>query len=478
MSIEITTQVVVLGAGPAGYSAAFRCADLGLETILVERYENLGGVCLNVGCIPSKVLLHLTKIIEEAKNIEQHGIFFANPVIDIKKLQNWKETVINQLTNGLKTMAQCRNVRVIHGIGKFKDSNTLLIENKDHLTIINFKQAIISTGSIPIQMPLIPYTDPRIWSSSDALELKDIPNHMLIIGGGIIGLEIGTIYQTLGSVIDLVEICDQIIPEADQDVVKILTKSLSKKINLMLETKVTAIESRQDGIYVSILGKNSEIKLKRYDIVLVAIGRIPDIKTIDIDKVGVEVDSRGFISVDKQMRTNISHIYAIGDIVGMPMLAHKGIYEGHIAAEVISGLKHYFDPKVIPSISYTNPEIAWIGLTEKAAKKQAINYEISTFQWKNLGRAIASDCTNGMTKLIFNRETRRIIGGAIVGNNGGELLGEIGLAIEMGCDAEDIALTIHAHPTLYESIALAAKIFEGSITDLINPKAINNFKNK
>ncbi|MDU6435196.1 MAG: NAD(P)/FAD-dependent oxidoreductase [Pantoea sp.] len=415
MSTEIKTQVVVLGAGPAGYSAAFRCADLGLETVLVERYSTLGGVCLNVGCIPSKALLHVAKVIEEAKALEEHGIVFGQPSTDINKVRTWKEKVINQLTGGLAGMAKGRKVKVVNGLGKFTGANTLVVEGEGGATTINFDNAIIAAGSRPITLPFIPHDDPRVWDSTDALELK--------------------------------------------------------QFNLMLETKVTAVEAKEDGIYVTMEGKKAPAEPQRYDAVLVAIGRVPNGKGLDAGKAGVEVDDRGFIRVDKQMRTNVPHIYAIGDIVGQPMLAHKGVHEGHVAAEVIAGMKHYFDPKVIPSIAYTEPEVAWVGLTEKEAKEKGISYEVSTFPWAASGRAIASDCADGMTKLIFDKETHRVIGGAVVGTNGGELLGEIGLAIEMGCDAEDIALTIHAHPTLHESVGLAAEIFEGSITDLPNPKA-------
>lgn len=471
MSTEIKTQVVVLGAGPAGYSAAFRAADLGLETVIVERYSTLGGVCLNVGCIPSKALLHVAKVIEEAKALEEHGIVFGKPTTDIDKIRSWKEKVITQLTGGLAGMAKGRKVKVVTGLGKFTGANTLVVEGVNGATTINFDNAIIAAGSRPIELPFIPHEDPRVWDSTDALELKEVPERLLVMGGGIIGLEMGTVYHALGSKIDVVEMFDQVIPAADKDVVKVFTKRISKQFNLMLETKVTAVEAKQDGIYVTMEGKKAPAEPQRYDAVLVAIGRVPNGKLLDAGQAGVEVDDRGFIRTDKQMRTNVPHIYAIGDIVGQPMLAHKGVHEGHVAAEVISGKKHYFDPKVIPSIAYTEPEVAWVGLTEKEAKEKGISYEVSTFPWAASGRAIASDCADGMTKLIFDKETHRVIGGAIVGTNGGELLGEIGLAIEMGCDAEDIALTIHAHPTLHESVGLAAEIFEGCITDLPNPKA-------
>lgn len=470
MNKEIKTQVVVLGAGPAGYSAAFRCADLGLETVIVERYSTLGGVCLNVGCIPSKALLHVAKVIEEAKALAEHGIVFGEPSTDVNKIRGWKEKVIGQLTGGLAGMAKQRKVQVVNGYGKFSGPNTIIVAGEEGETTIKFDNAIIAAGSRPIQLPFIPHEDPRIWDSTDALKLKDVPENLLIMGGGIIGLEMGTVYHALGSKIDVVEMFDQVIPAADKDMVQIYTKRVSKKFNLLLETKVTAVEAKEDGIYVSMEGK-AATETRRYDAVLVAIGRVPNGKLIDAGVAGVEVDDRGFIRTDKQMRTNVPHIFAIGDIVGQPMLAHKGVHEGHVAAEVIAGMKHYFDPKVIPSIAYTEPEVAWVGKTEKECKAEGINYEVAKFPWAASGRAIASDCADGMTKLIFDKDTHRVIGGAIVGTNGGELLGEIGLAIEMGCDAEDLALTIHAHPTLHESVGLAAEVFEGSITDLPNPKA-------
>lgn len=471
MSKEIKTQVVVLGAGPAGYSAAFRCADLGLETVLVERYSTLGGVCLNVGCIPSKALLHVAKVIEEAKHAEHNGITFGEPQIDLDKVRAGKEAVVSKLTGGLAGMAKMRKVTVVEGQATFADPHTLVARDRDgNPTTIKFDNAIIAAGSRPIQLPFIPHDDPRIWDSTDALKLKEVPKKLLIMGGGIIGLEMGTVYNALGSEVEVVEMFDQVIPAADKDIVAIYTKQVEKKFKLMLETKVTAVEAKDDGIYVSMEGKACN-DTKRYDAVLVAIGRVPNGKLLDAGKAGVEVDERGFIHVDKQMRTNVPHIFAIGDIVGQPMLAHKGVHEGHVAAEVIAGMKHYFDPKVIPSIAYTEPEVAWVGKTEKECRQEGLNFEVAKFPWAASGRAIASECSEGMTKLIFDKDTHRVLGGAIVGSNGGELLGEIGLAIEMGCDAEDIALTIHAHPTLHESVGLAAEVFEGSVTDLPNPKA-------
>lgn len=467
---EIKAQVVVLGAGPAGYSAAFRCADLGLETVIVERFSTLGGVCLNVGCIPSKALLHVAKVVEESKSLAEHGIVFGEPTMDLDKVRAWKDKVVSQLTGGLAGMAKMRKVTIVNGYGKFSGSNSVIVAGEEGETTINFDHAIIAAGSRPVELPFIPHEDPRIWDSTDALRLTEVPKKFLIMGGGIIGLEMGTVYHSLGSDVDVVEMFDQVIPAADKDIVKIFTNKISKKFNLMLETKVTAVEAKEDGIYVSVEGKAGTQTI-RYDAVLVAIGRVPNGKLIDAQVAGVDVDERGFINTDKQMRTNVPHIFAIGDIVGQPMLAHKGVHEGHVAAEVIAGKKHYFDPKVIPSIAYTEPEVAWVGKTEKECKAEGLNYEVATFPWAASGRAIASDCSDGMTKLIFDKDSHRVIGGAIVGTNGGELLGEIGLAIEMGCDAEDLALTIHAHPTLHESVGLAAEVFEGTITNLPNMKA-------
>ncbi|MCM2678803.1 dihydrolipoyl dehydrogenase [Echinimonas agarilytica] len=471
MSNEIKTQVVVVGAGPAGYSAAFRSADLGMETVLIERFETLGGVCLNVGCIPSKALLHVAEVIEDAKHMAEHGVVFGEPKTDINKIRVWKDKVIGKLTGGLAGMAKMRKVKVVNGYGKFTGANSIDVEGPDGVTTVNFDNAIIAAGSRPIQLPFIPHNDPRIWDSTDALKLETVPEKMLILGGGIIGLEMGTVYDALGSNIEVVEFMDQLIPAADKDMVKVYTREIKNKFNLMLETKVTAVEAKDDGIYVSFEGKNAPNTAIRYDAVLVAVGRSPNGKLLDAEKAGIAVDERGFINTDKQMRTNVPNIYAIGDIVGQPMLAHKGVHEGHVAAENISGKNHFFEPKLIPSIAYTHPEVAWAGLTEKEAKEQGINFETANFPWAASGRAIASDAESGMTKLIFDKDTDRIIGGAMVGKNAGELLGEVCLAIEMGCDAEDIALTVHAHPTLHESVGLAAEIYEGSITDLPNAKA-------
>jgi len=472
MNKEIKAQVVVLGSGPAGYSAAFRAADLGLETVIIEKYSTLGGVCLNVGCIPSKALLHVSKVIEEAKALAEHGVLFGEPSTDVDKIRLWKEKVVSQLTGGLQGMAKMRKVTVVNGFGKFTGANTIEVQGADEKTTITFDNAIIAAGSRPVKLPFIPHDDHRVWDSTDALELRCVPKRLLILGGGIIGLEMGTVYKSLGSEVDVVEFADQLVPAADIDIVQVYTKKVKNKFNIMLSTKVTAVEAKEDALYVSFEGQNAPAQAKPYDAVLVAVGRVPNGLSLDAEKAGIIVTDRGFIEVDKQMMTNVAHIHAIGDIVGQPMLAHKGVHEGHVAAEVIAGKKHYFDPKTIPSIAYTEPEMAWVGLTEKEAKAQGINYEKSVFPWAASGRAIASDCSDGMTKLIFDKETHRVIGGAVVGTNAGELLGEIGLAIEMGCDAEDIALTIHAHPTLHESVGLAAEIYEGSITDLPNAKAV------
>ncbi|MFC0117988.1 dihydrolipoyl dehydrogenase [Pseudoalteromonas xiamenensis] len=470
MSNEIKTQVVVLGGGPGGYSAAFRAADLGLEVTLVESRNTLGGVCLNVGCIPSKALLHVAKVIDDASEMAHHGVTFGAPQIDLDKIRSWKESVIGQLTGGLAGMAKMRKVKVVNGYGKFTGANTIAVEGADGTSTITFDNAIIAAGSQPVSLPFIPQ-DERIIDSTGALELQDVPGKLLVLGGGIIGLEMGTVYRALGSQIDVVEFADQLVPAADKDIIKVYQKYVSDKFNVMLSTKVVAVEAKEDGIYVSFEGKQAPEGQVRYDKVLVAVGRTPNGKLIDAEKAGVAVDERGFINTDKQLRTNVNHIFAIGDVIGQPMLAHKAVHEGHVAAEVISGQKHFFDPKCIPSIAYTDPEIAWVGVTEKEAKEKGLSIETAVFPWAASGRAIASARTEGQTKLIFDKDSGRIIGGAMVGINAGEMLGEICLAVEMGADGEDIALTIHAHPTLNESIGLAAEIFEGSITDLPNKKA-------
>lgn len=471
MEKVIKTQVAVLGGGPAGYSAAFRCADLGLETVLIERYQSLGGVCLNVGCIPSKALLHIAGIIKETKELANQGIFQNGVQVNLQKLQAWKDGAVRQLTSGLAAMAKMRKVMVVNGEGRFSDTNTIIITKGSLHNKIHFDHAIIAAGSRPIELPFIPHADPRVWDSTDALKLSSIPKKLLVMGGGIIGLEMATVYHALGSKIEVVEMGDQLVPAADRDVVEAFASQVGKKFSIMLSTKVSAASAKAEGVEVTVEGKGAPNAPATYDALLVAIGRTPNGALIGAEKAGVSVDQRGFIQVDQQQRTNIPHIFAVGDIVGQPMLAHKGVHEGHIAAEVIAGHKRYFDPKVIPSIAYTEPEIAWVGLTEREAASKGLEVEIAKFPWSASGRAVASGCANGLTKLIVDKKSRRIVGGAVVGHNGGELLGEIALAIEMGCDVEDIALTIHAHPTLYESIGMAAELCEGTITDLPNPKA-------
>ncbi|AEO08015.1 dihydrolipoyl dehydrogenase [Buchnera aphidicola] len=468
MNNKIHAKVVVIGSGPAGYSAAFRCADLGLDTILIERYNTLGGVCLNVGCIPSKTLLHIAKVIKEAKDLNQSGVFFSEPVIDLKKIKTWKENIIKQLANGLSHMRKKRKIRIFQGNAIFNtDKSIFVVNEKDKLTIF-FDYAIIATGSKPIQISSIPNDDIRIWDSSDALSLKYIPNRFLIIGAGIIGLEMATIYSALGSNVDIIDRFNHFLPAVDKDISNIYIKSINNKFNLMLNTHIDKIELDQSGLIANLIQDGGDQKNIFYDAILVAIGRTPNINELGLDKIGLKINNFGFIEVNNQLKTNIPNIYAIGDVTGFPMLAHKGVHEGHIAAEVIAGNKHYFEPRVIPSIAYTEPEIAWVGLNEVQAKKENIDYATSIFPWSASGRAIASNCSTGMTKLIFNKNNNKIIGGSIVGTNAGELIGEIGLAIEMGCDAEDIALTIHAHPTLYESIGLSAEIFQGTATDVLN----------
>ncbi|MCH2058549.1 MAG: dihydrolipoyl dehydrogenase [Thalassotalea sp.] len=473
MSNEIKTQVVVLGSGPGGYSAAFRAADLGLDVVLIEKYSNLGGVCLNVGCIPSKALLHVAKVLDDAKDMAAHGVTFGQPEIDLEKIRQWKDKeVVGKLTQGVGGMAKMRKVKVVNGYGKFTSDKTIEVEGADGNTKVTFDNAIIACGSSVVNLPFIPEDD-RIIDSTGALELKDVPGEMLVLGGGIIGLEMGTVYSSLGAKVSVVEFADQLVPAADADVVKIYTKHNKPRFeSIMLSTKVVAVDAKDDGLYVTFEGKNAPEGQVRYDKILVAVGRKPNGHLIAADKAGVNVDERGFINVTNELRTNVANIFAIGDVVGQPMLAHKAVHEAHVAAEVIAGKKHVFEPRCIPSIAYTDPEIAWVGVTEREAKEQGLNIEVANFPWSASGRAIASARTEGKTKLIFEKESGRVLGGAIVGINAGEMLGEIGLAVEMGADAEDVGLTIHAHPTLNESIGLAAEVFEGSITDLPNAKAV------
>ncbi|WP_028387627.1 dihydrolipoyl dehydrogenase [Legionella fairfieldensis] len=470
MSGNLKAEVVVFGSGPGGYSAAFRAADLGKKVILVERFDTLGGVCLNVGCIPSKALLHIAKVVDEAHEMSEQGVTFGKPELDSKKIVAWKNSVVNKLTGGLKVLAKQRKVEVVTGTAKFSGPHRVTIEGLKGNTTVEFDNAIIAVGSESINLPFIP-EDPRIFSSTGALELADIKGNLLVLGGGIIGLEMATVYSALGVEVTVVEFMDQLIPGADADLVNVLQKRMTKKgVKFLLKTKVTAMEAKKEGIHVSMEGEHATDKPLIFKQVLVAVGRKPNGGTIDADKAGVEVDERGFIHVDKQMRTNVPHIFAIGDVVGQPMLAHKAIPEGRLAAEVIAGMKHYFDPKCIPSVAYTDPEIAWTGLTEKEAKEKGIAYEKAIFPWIASGRALSMGREEGMTKLLFCSSTHRILGAGIVGISAGDLISEASLAIEMGCDVEDIALTIHPHPTLSEPIGLAAEIFEGTITDLYMPK--------
>lgn len=474
MTVNIKADVVVLGSGPGGYSAAFRAADLGKKVVLVERYDTLGGVCLNVGCIPSKALLHVAKVLDETHEMADQGVGFAAPTIDSKKVVAWKNSVVSKLTGGLKALAKQRKVEVVTGVGKFSNTHQVTVEGKEGKTTIDFENAIIAVGSESISLPFIP-EDPRIFSSTGALELADIKGNMLVLGGGIIGLEMATVYSAMGVDVTVVEFMDQLIPGADADLVNVLHKRMAKKgVKFLLKTKVTSMDAKKEGIFVSMEGEHGTDKPLCFQQVLVSVGRKPNGGVIDADKAGVQVDERGFIKVDKQMRTNVAHIYAIGDVVGQPMLAHKAIPEGRVAAEVIAGLKHYFDPKCIASVAYTDPEIAWTGLTEKEAKEKGIDYEKSVFPWAASGRALSMGRSEGMTKLLFCPKTDRILGAGIVGINAGDLIAETSLAIEMECDVEDIALTIHPHPTLSETIALAGEVFEGTITDLYMPKKKKN----
>ncbi|QBR84253.1 dihydrolipoyl dehydrogenase [Legionella israelensis] len=470
MSKKIKTDVVVLGSGPGGYTAAFRAADLGKKVVLVERYESIGGVCLNVGCIPSKALLHVAKVLDESREMTEQGISFGKPKIETKKLLEWKNSVVGKLTGGLKSLAKQRKVEIVTGVGKFSGSHQLEVESKEETVEIEFENAIIAVGSESVKLPFIP-EDKRIYSSTGALELNDIKGDLLVLGGGIIGMEMATVYSALGVKVTVVEFMDQLIPGADGDLVKILQKHMEKKgVKFLLKTKVTAMEAKKDGIYVSMEGEHKTEKPVCYQQVLVSVGRKPNGGEIAADKAGVEVDDRGFIKVDKQMRTNIEHIFAIGDVVGQPMLAHKAIPEGRVAAEVIAGKKHYFEPQCIASVAYTDPELAWAGLTEKEAKEKGIKYEKGSFPWAASGRALSVARAEGLTKLLFDPDTNRILGAGIVGVNAGDLISETALAIEMGCDVEDIALTIHPHPTLSETIGLSAEVFEGTVTDLYLPK--------
>ena len=459
-------DVLVIGGGPAGYSAAFRAADLGMKVILVEKYSTLGGVCLNVGCIPSKALLHVVKAADEAKHLSAIGFTFAEPQFDLKKLRDFKNSVITKLTSGLAAMAKMRKVEVVQGTASFKDAHHVSVALYDGKTRdISFDKAIIAAGSRPIELPFLP-KDPRIIDSTGALKLEDIPKTMLVVGGGIIGLEMGMVYSSLGTKVSIVEFTEGFIPGADRDLVKVYEKFNKDTFEqTMFKTKMVAAGATPEGIKVSFEGENAPASTT-YDKVLVAVGRTPNGKLLGAENAGIFVDERGFIPVDKQMRTNIAHIFAIGDIVGQPMLAHKGVHEGHVAAEVCAGHTRYFDAKQIPSVAYVDPEISWTGLTETQAIAQNIPYEKAVFPWAASGKAIAHMRDEGFTKLLFDPQTHRLLGGAIVGTNAGDLIGEIALAIELGADATDIAHTIHPHPTLIESLGMAAEVFEGSCTDV------------
>ena len=479
-TVDFSCEMLVLGAGPGGYSAAFRAADLGMKAIIVERYAQLGGVCLNVGCIPSKALLHVAAVADETVALAAHGITFGKPQIDLDKLRGWKDKVVGKLTGGLAGMAKMRKVDVVRGVGQFLDANHLVVElttgdsgqkKTGEKKVIRFEKAIIAAGSQVMRLPFIP-DDPRIVDSTGALALKEIPKKLLVIGGGIIGLEMGTVYSTLGARLDVVEMLDGLMQGADRDLVKVWQKFNAPRFdNIMLKTKTVAVDAKPDGLYVTFETTDADGKPKReapvrYDMALMSVGRAPNGNKISADKAGVNVTDRGFINVDKQMRTNVPHIFAIGDIVGQPMLAHKAVHEGHVAAEAAAGQKSFFDARVIPSVAYTDPEVAWVGETEDSAKAKGLKFGKSVFPWAASGRAIANGRDEGFTKLIVDSETHRVIGGGIVGTHAGDLISEIALAIEMGCDPTDIGKTIHPHPTLGESIGMAAEVFEGVCTDL------------
>jgi len=463
---DFECDVLVLGSGPGGYSAAFRAADLGLATVLVERYPTLGGVCLNVGCIPSKALLHAAKVVDEARSFVAHGITFGEPAIDLDRLREWKNKVVGKLTGGLTSMAKMRKVTVVQGVGTFIGANHLAAEDKDGRKVIGFKHAIIAAGSEAAKLPFLP-DDPRIVDSTGALELRTRPKRLLVIGGGIIGLEMGTVYSTLGARLDVVEMLDGLMQGVDRDLVTVWQKFNARRLdNIMLKTKTTKVEATKSGLKVWFEGEKAPTEPQLYDMILVSVGRSPNGKRIGAEAAGVAVDERGYIAVDGQMRTNVQNIFAIGDIVGAPMLAHKATHQGHVAAEAAAGQKSRFDVRVIPSVAYTDPEIAWVGTTEAEAKERALKIGVGKFPWAASGRAIANGRDEGFSKLIFDAESHRIIGGGIVGTGAGDLISEIALAIEMGADAVDIGKTIHPHPTLSESVGMAAELFEGVCTDL------------
>jgi dihydrolipoamide dehydrogenase len=461
-----SAQIVVIGAGPGGYTAAFRAADLGLDVLLVERWDTLGGVCLNVGCIPSKALLHAAKVIDDAEAMAKHGVVFGKPKIDALKLREWKNEVVSTLTGGLEQLARQRKVRVVHGSAKFASATTLQLDNGE---TIAFEKCIIAVGSEPFMLPGLP-DDPRIIDSSGALELDPLPKRLLVVGGGIIGLEMACVYRALGVDVSVVELTDTLMPGTDADLLRPFLKIVKPRYEaIMTSTKVTGMRATVPGIEVSFEGKDAP-SIGVYDRVLVAVGRRPNGDQLDVEKAGVNVSDRGVIDVDNQMRTNVSHIFAIGDVVPGPMLAHKATHEAKVAAEVAAGEKSYFDARTIPSVAYTDPEIAWVGLTETEAKAQGIEYDKTKIPWAASGRALSLGRSEGFTKLLWDKETGRVLGGAIVGPNAGDLIAEIGLAIEMGADAADIGLTVHPHPTLSETIAFAAEAYEGTLTDLYMPK--------
>jgi dihydrolipoamide dehydrogenase len=471
---DIDCEMLVVGSGPGGYSAAFRSADLGMKTVLVERYPTLGGVCLNVGCIPSKALLHVAALMDENSGLAAHGITYGRPEIDLDKLRGWKDQVVGKLTNGLAGMARMRHVRVVRGIGRFLDPQHLEVglttgsgqATTGDRTVVAFRKAIIAAGSQAVKLPFLP-EDPRIVDSTGALELRSIPKRMLVIGGGIIGLEMATVYSTLGAKIDVVELLDVLMTGADRDLVQVWQrKNAGRFDHVMLKTKAASAEATPAGIRVTFEGDKALAGPQLYDLVLVAVGRRPNGKRIDAEKAGVAVTDDGFIPVDKQMRTNQPHIFAIGDIAGHPMLAHKAVHEAHVAAEAAVGQASFFDARQIPSVAYTDPEVAWAGLTEEQCRAQDIKFGKAVFPWVASGRAIANGRDEGFTKLLFDEATRRVIGGGIVGTHAGDLIGEVCLAVEMGCDPVDVGKTIHPHPTLCESIGMAAEVFEGVCTDL------------
>jgi dihydrolipoamide dehydrogenase len=471
LQADVQAEVLVLGAGPGGYSAAFRAADLGKSVVLVDRSPIFGGVCLNVGCIPSKALLHAARVIAETREMAEHGLAFGEPAVDLDKLRAWKESVVKRLTGGLAGLAKARKVKVVTGLGTFASPNHLEVTADDgSRTVVGFEQAIIACGSEPVTLPFIPHDDPRVVDSTGALELEGVPERLLVVGGGIIGLEMATVYHELGAKVTIVELLDQLIPGADKDLVASLSKWISKRYEaIYLTTKVTRVDAEADGLRVYFEGAKAP-ETAIFDQVLVAVGRRPNGRAIQADRAGVLVDERGFIGVDKQQRTNVPHIFAIGDVVGQPMLAHKATHEGHVAAEVAAGKPSYFDVRGIPSVAYTDPEVAWVGVTETEAKAAGVKYGKGTFPWAASGRSLSLGRDEGMTKLLFDETTHRLIGAGAVGPNAGELIAETALAVEMGADATDVALTVHPHPTLSETIGLAAEAFEGTITDLYLPR--------